>query len=173
MGSSRRSDLETCEKNSGVLDRRKRARSIVSVAMILSPSMMFRRWATHRRISQRVAELQDQQAALRQQATAPATANMGHLRPHLSFIPLIVCRYFTAHHTAQVLQWRLPGFAEKPRIGSLPRCRFCLCKELNACRSTRTSAVMAARLSLPRYIATMLAQQVIALQTELHRPKPL
>jgi hypothetical protein len=29
------------------------------------------------------------------------------------------------------------------------------------------------RLSLPRYIATMLAQQVIALQTELHRPKPL
>ena len=27
--------------------------------------------------------------------------------------------------------------------------------------------------SLPRYIATMLAQQVIALQTELHRPKPL
>ena len=30
-----------------------------------------------------------------------------------------------------------------------------------------------ARLSLPRYIATMLAQQVIALQTELHRPKPL
>ena len=53
------------------------------------------------------------------------------------------------------------------------RRRFCLCKELNACRSKRTSAVMAARLSLPRYIATMLAQQVIALQTELHRPKPL
>jgi hypothetical protein len=25
----------------------------------------------------------------------------------------------------------------------------------------------------PRYIATMMAQQVIALQTELHRPKPL
>ena len=53
------------------------------------------------------------------------------------------------------------------------RRRLCLCKELNACRSKRTSAVMAARLSLPRYIATMLAQQVIALQTELHRPKPL
>jgi hypothetical protein len=28
-------------------------------------------------------------------------------------------------------------------------------------------------LSLWRYIATMLAQHVIALQTELHRPKPL
>ena len=39
MGTSRRSDLETCEKNSGVLDRRKRARCIVSVAMNLSPSM--------------------------------------------------------------------------------------------------------------------------------------
>ena len=62
-----------------------------------------------------------------------------------------------------------------PRHFELPemRRRLCLCKELNACRSKRTSAVMAARLSLPRHIATMLAQQVIALQTELHRPKPL
>ena len=33
MGTSRRSDLETCEKNRGVLDCRKRARCIVSVAI--------------------------------------------------------------------------------------------------------------------------------------------
>ena len=39
--------LKTCEKNSGVLDRRKRVRCIVSVAMNLSPCMMFRHWKSN------------------------------------------------------------------------------------------------------------------------------
>ena len=80
MGTSRRSDLETCEKNSGVLDRRKRARCIVSVTINLSPCMMFRHWKSNTgqhigAFLRRVAQLQDQQTDLHQQATAAATAN--------------------------------------------------------------------------------------------------
>ena len=91
---------------------------------------------------------------------------------HSSFNDVVGCGSSALREAHETARAKEEGRKTTPKAAELTHQHGAF-PELNACRSTRTSAVMAARLSLPRYIATMLAQQVIALQTELHRPKPL